>query len=106
MQTAVGPAPLLGHPSSKQEPINFSRFQDVISQVGSYIFPCHYKGHVLSHEQIREGIDISGTIKHFSQNKFENKRIFCRNIFFVVGFRLFYFVSMLISPNFITDAAS
>ena len=96
MQAAVGPAPLLGHPSAtKQEPINFSRFQDVISQVGSqsYIFPCHYKGYVvLSHEQIWEGIDISGTIKHFSQNKFQNDRIFCRSRndeFFVVGLTLF-----------------
>lgn len=37
MQAAVGPAPLLGHPSSKQEPINFSRFQDVISQRSSFM---------------------------------------------------------------------
>ena len=33
MQAAVGPAPLLGHAPAKQEPLNFSRFQDVIAQV-------------------------------------------------------------------------
>jgi len=37
MQAAVGPAPLLGHPTSKQEPINFSRFQDVITQRSSFM---------------------------------------------------------------------
>ena len=31
---AVGPAAVLAHPSSKQEPINFSRFGDVLNKVG------------------------------------------------------------------------
>ena len=30
---AVGPATVLAHPSSKQEPINFSRFGDVLNKV-------------------------------------------------------------------------
>lgn len=32
---AVGPAAVLAHPSSKQEPINFSRFGDVLNKVRS-----------------------------------------------------------------------
>ena len=34
---AVGPAAVLAHPSSKQEPINFSRFGDVLNKVGLHI---------------------------------------------------------------------
>ena len=30
---AVGPAPVLTHHSSKQEPLNFSRFGDVLNKV-------------------------------------------------------------------------
>ena len=32
---AVGPAPVLTHHSSKQEPLNFSRFGDVLNKVSA-----------------------------------------------------------------------
>ena len=47
---AVGPAPVLTHHSShssKQEPLNFSRFGDVLNKV-NYIFICYKVSSTLS----------------------------------------------------------
>ena len=35
---AVGPAAVLAHPTSKQEPINFSRFGDVLNKVSLHLW--------------------------------------------------------------------